>query len=73
MIYFDCARSLLWKVLIFACGTIQNLCYERDWAELVVKLNVHRCGAHPMDVPIFVRREGRAYLELESARLGLVE
>ncbi|KAL1498546.1 hypothetical protein AB1Y20_013867 [Prymnesium parvum] len=43
------ARSLLScvftsdeQVLVFACGAIQNLCYERDWADLVVAHNVHR-------------------------------
>mmetsp|Transcript_66677 Transcript_66677/g.148816 ORF Transcript_66677/g.148816 Transcript_66677/m.148816 type:complete len:286 (-) Transcript_66677:376-1233(-) len=30
------------QVLVFACGALQNLCYERAWAELVVKHSVHR-------------------------------
>ena len=28
-------------VLLFACGALQNLCYERDWAELAVSYDVH--------------------------------
>ena len=27
-------------VLLFACGALQNLCYERDWAELAVSYDV---------------------------------
>ena len=28
-------------VLLFACGALQNLCFERDWAELSVSYEVH--------------------------------
>jgi hypothetical protein len=29
-------------VLLFACGALQNLCFEREWAELAVSHNVHK-------------------------------
>ena len=28
-------------VLLFACGALQNLCYEADWSELAVSYDVH--------------------------------
>jgi hypothetical protein len=28
-------------VLLFACGALQNLCYEREWSELAVSHDVH--------------------------------
>lgn len=29
-------------ILVFACGALQNLCYEREWSERAVELDVHR-------------------------------
>ena len=29
------------SVLLFACGALQNLCYEREWSELAVNHDVH--------------------------------
>ena len=38
----SCVHTEEPAVLVFACGALQNLCYERGWAELVVVHNVHR-------------------------------
>ena len=29
-------------VLLFACGALQNLCYEHEWAELAISHDVHK-------------------------------